>query len=116
MTRRIDAACSSRDYGCMLRAYSPPVVDAIASCQRALDLHPGARLPVRRPRRPRSRSRTPSAQHGESKYSLWTLFRLQFDLMTGFSAAPLRLFTLVGVGMARAFVVALRCLILPCAG
>jgi undecaprenyl-phosphate 4-deoxy-4-formamido-L-arabinose transferase len=38
---------------------------------------------------------------GESKYSLYKLIRLNFDLMTGFSVVPLQLFTLFG------FVVAL---------
>src|SRR5262249_34057684 len=33
---------------------------------------------------------------GESKYSLYKLFRLNFDLMTGFSVVPLQLFTLFG--------------------
>ena len=33
---------------------------------------------------------------GESKYSLYKLVRLNFDLMTGFSVVPLQLFTLLG--------------------
>ena len=47
-------------------------------------------------------------RHGESKYSLWKLFRLQFDLMTSFSVLPLRVTMGVGVVMAIvAFLVAL---------
>ena len=34
---------------------------------------------------------------GESKYSLYKLIRLNFDLMTGFSVVPLQLFALLGV-------------------
>ena len=33
---------------------------------------------------------------GESKYSLYRLVRLNFDLMTGFSVVPLQLFGLLG--------------------
>src|SRR5262249_31414480 len=53
---------------------------------------------------------------GESKYSLYKLIRLNFDLMTGFSLAPLEFFTLSGIAislLSLAFVVflALRRLI-----
>jgi undecaprenyl-phosphate 4-deoxy-4-formamido-L-arabinose transferase len=34
---------------------------------------------------------------GESKYSLYNLIRLNFDLMTGFSVVPLQLFALFGI-------------------
>jgi undecaprenyl-phosphate 4-deoxy-4-formamido-L-arabinose transferase len=34
---------------------------------------------------------------GESKYSLYSLIRLNFDLMTGFSVVPLQLFSMVGM-------------------
>ena len=34
---------------------------------------------------------------GESKYSLYKLIRLNFDLMTGFSVVPLQLFALLGI-------------------
>ena len=33
---------------------------------------------------------------GESKYSLYSLIRLNFDLMTGFSVVPLQVFSLIG--------------------
>jgi undecaprenyl-phosphate 4-deoxy-4-formamido-L-arabinose transferase len=42
---------------------------------------------------------------GESKYSLYRLIRLNFDLMTGFSVAPLQFFSMAG------FVIALLSLI-----
>ena len=45
---------------------------------------------------------------GESKYSLYSLIRLNFDLMTGFSLVPLQWFsmlgTLVSIGSASLFV------------
>jgi hypothetical protein len=35
---------------------------------------------------------------GESKYSLYSLIRLNFDLVTGFSLVPLQFFSLMGIG------------------
>src|SRR5207244_9118446 len=37
---------------------------------------------------------------GQSKYSLYRLVRLNFDLMTGFSTAPLQFFSLAGTVIA----------------
>jgi undecaprenyl-phosphate 4-deoxy-4-formamido-L-arabinose transferase len=37
---------------------------------------------------------------GESKYSLYRLIRLNFDLMTGFSIAPLQIYSILGTGIA----------------
>jgi undecaprenyl-phosphate 4-deoxy-4-formamido-L-arabinose transferase len=37
---------------------------------------------------------------GKSKYSLFSLMRLNFDLMTGFSTAPMRLFSGIGIVIA----------------
>jgi len=39
---------------------------------------------------------------GESKYPLYKLIRLNFDLVTGFSLVPLQLFSLVGIGLSLA--------------
>ena len=36
---------------------------------------------------------------GESKYSLYKLIRLNFDLVTGFSVVPLQLFSLFGIAV-----------------
>ena len=36
---------------------------------------------------------------GDSKYSMYKLLRLNFDLMTGFSNAPLQLFSLIGIAI-----------------
>jgi undecaprenyl-phosphate 4-deoxy-4-formamido-L-arabinose transferase len=45
---------------------------------------------------------------GRSKYSLYSLIRLNFDLITGFSVVPLQLFSMVGMAIAilSAFMVA----------
>jgi undecaprenyl-phosphate 4-deoxy-4-formamido-L-arabinose transferase len=39
---------------------------------------------------------------GKSKYSLYSLIRLNFDLMTGFSVVPLQLFSMLGMLIAGA--------------
>ncbi len=83
------------DYGCMLRAYSREVVDLINRCEESSTFIPAlaqsfARRPVEVPVAHAER------QRGASKYSLYRLFRLNFDLMTGFSVVPLQLFTLLG--------------------
>ena len=39
---------------------------------------------------------------GSSKYSLYSLIRLNFDLITGFSVVPLQLFSMVGMAVSRA--------------
>jgi len=38
-------------------------------------------------------------RQGESKYSLYKLIRLNFDLMTGFSVVPLQLFSMLGMAV-----------------
>ncbi len=80
------------DQGCMLRAYSRPVVRAVASCGDRSTFIPalaykfGAR-----------RTEVDVDHHersaGTSKYSYYKLIRLNFDLVTGFTLVPLQLFT-----------------------
>lgn len=84
-----------RDYGCMLRGYSREVVDQINVCEENSTFIPAlgllfARRPIEIPvaHEPRRTGRT--------KYSLFRLVRLNFDLMTGFSTVPLQIFTLLG--------------------
>ena len=45
---------------------------------------------------------------GESKYSLYKLIRLNFDLMTGFSVVPLQLFSIFGIGVSIVALAVLR--------
>ncbi len=84
------------DYGCMLRAYHRNVVDNINRCQEASTFIPALAQTFAA-----SPSEVPVAHaerlEGESKYSLYKLIRLNFDLMTGFSVVPLQLFALLGV-------------------
>jgi len=84
------------DYGCMLRAYHRNVVNNINRCQEASTFIPAlAQTFASSP----SEVEVAHAERleGESKYSLYKLIRLNFDLMTGFSVVPLQLFALLGI-------------------
>lgn len=84
------------DYGCMLRAYHRNVIDNINRCKETTTFIPAlAQTFSANPTEIRV-SHAERAE-GESKYSLYRLVRLNFDLMTGFSVVPLQLFALFGV-------------------
>ena len=98
MMRRILKGVEFRDYGCMLRAYSRPVVDSMLLCEERSPFIPAlacqfarriAEVPVGHADR----------AAGESKYSFWKLFKLQTDLVTGFTSEPLRAATLAGTAI-----------------
>ena len=87
------------DQGCMLRAYSREIVDAINSCREINTFIPAlAYTFAQRPVEIEVGHEERVA--GESKYSLYSLIRLNFDLMTAFSVVPLQLFSLVGMAIA----------------
>jgi undecaprenyl-phosphate 4-deoxy-4-formamido-L-arabinose transferase len=98
MVNRVTVAITGikmSDYGCMLRAYSREVVELINRSEEHSTFIPAlaqsiARHPAEVPVAHAERTA------GESKYSLYRLIRLNFDLMTGFSVVPLQLFTLLG--------------------
>ena len=84
------------DQGCMLRAYDRGIIDAINSCKEVNTFIPAlaytfARKPAEVVVEHEERA------EGESKYSLYSLIRLNFDLMTGFSVVPLQWFSMVGM-------------------
>src|SRR4029077_9638822 len=87
------------DQGCMLRGYHRSVIDALNRCSEASTYVPAlaytfARRPVE--------IEVAHAERtvGQSKYSLLHLIRLNFDLMTGFSVAPLQFFSMTGIVIA----------------
>ncbi len=83
------------DYGCMLRGYHRDVVDVMNASEEVSTFIPAlAQQYARRPVEIEVAHEERKA--GESKYSLYKLIRLNFDLMTGFSVVPLQLFTLLG--------------------
>ncbi len=87
------------DQGCMLRGYDRSVIDAVNRCTEVSTYVPAlaytfARHPVE--------IEVAHAERtvGQSKYSLLRLIRLNFDLMTGFSVAPLQFFSMSGIVIA----------------
>lgn len=81
------------DQGCMLRAYSREIIDAIVRSGAINTFIPAlaysfagnpTEVPVRHEER----------HAGVSNYSLYQLIRLNFDLVTGFSLVPLQYFTM----------------------
>ncbi len=84
------------DQGCMLRAYSSDIVAAINSCREINTFIPAlAYTFAQRPTEIEVAHEERAA--GDSKYSLYGLVRLNFDLVTGFSVMPLQLFSLSGI-------------------
>lgn len=84
------------DYGCMLRGYSRDVVDAMLLCKERHSFIPAlansfakriTEVPVAHAER----------AAGDSKYGLWKLINLQFDLLTSFSLLPLQMLSVLGV-------------------
>ena len=86
------------DQGNMLRAYGRNVIDLVNQCAEVNTFVPALAYKF---------SRKPTeivVEHeeraaGESKYSLYSLIRLNFDLMTGFSLVPLQFFSMLGITM-----------------
>ncbi|HEX2668923.1 MAG TPA: glycosyltransferase [Gammaproteobacteria bacterium] len=84
------------DQGCMLRAYSRHVIDAINNTSEINTFIPAlAYLYALKPVEIEVEHNEREA--GESKYSLYKLIRLNFDLVTGFSVVPLQVFSFFGV-------------------
>jgi undecaprenyl-phosphate 4-deoxy-4-formamido-L-arabinose transferase len=88
-----------KDYGCMLRAYRRNIIDYINMCTETSSFIPALanifakkiiEIEVAHEERKR----------GTSKYSLFKLFRLNFDLMTSFSLLPIQFFSMLGVVIA----------------
>jgi undecaprenyl-phosphate 4-deoxy-4-formamido-L-arabinose transferase len=86
------------DQGCMLRAYGRSVVDAVNDCPEMNTFIPAlAYLFARSPTEIQVSHAEREA--GESKYSMYSLLRLNFDLMTGFSIVPLQVYSVLGVAI-----------------
>ena len=86
------------DQGCMMRGYARSVVTALNQTREVNTFIPAlASLYAMRP------IEVPIAHEerfaGRSKYSLYSLVRLNFDLITGFSVVPLQLFSMVGMAV-----------------
>ena len=81
------------DQGCMLRAYSRAIIDAIVGSGAINTFIPA--LAYSFSGNPTEVGVRHEERHaGVSNYSLYKLIRLNFDLITGFSLMPLQLFTM----------------------
>ena len=104
------------DQGCMLRAYRRPIIDAIVSSGATNTFIPALAYSFAgNPTEVGVRHEERNA--GVSNYSLYKLVRLNFDLITGFSLAPLQAFTMFAMACAAGsfllvIILALRRLIL----
>ncbi len=85
-----------RDYGCMLRAYRRNIVDHLNMCTESSSFIPAlantfakkiVEIEVEHEER----------KKGTTKYSLFRLLRLNFDLMTAFSLLPIQVIGVLGV-------------------
>jgi undecaprenyl-phosphate 4-deoxy-4-formamido-L-arabinose transferase len=84
------------DQGNMLRAYHRNVVDLMNQCAEVNTFVPAlAYTFARKPTEITVEHEERAA--GESKYSLYSLIRLNFDLVTGFSLIPLQMFSMLGM-------------------
>jgi undecaprenyl-phosphate 4-deoxy-4-formamido-L-arabinose transferase len=84
------------DQGCMMRGYARSVVAALNQTREVNTFIPAlaslyAMNPIEVPIAHEERFA------GRSKYSMYSLIRLNFDLITGFSVVPLQLFSMVGM-------------------
>ena len=87
------------DQGCMLRAYDRTIVDAIKSSHEVNTFIPAlAYTYAGNPTEIEVAHEERAA--GDSKYSLYALIRLNFDLVTGFSIVPLQVFSILGMFVA----------------
>ena len=95
MLRERTTSIHMTDQGCMLRAYDRDIVNAINRCEEVNTFIPAlaytfannpAEIEVAHAER----------AAGTTKYSLYKLMRLNFDLVTGFSLAPLQAFSMAG--------------------
>jgi len=87
------------DYGCMLRAYRKPVVEAMLDCREHSTFIPILANSFAR-RTAEIEVNHDARRSGDSKYSIFKLIALQFDLLTSMSTFPLKVLSILGGGMA----------------
>ncbi len=93
---QMSTGVAMHDYGCMLRAYRRHIVAAMMQCSERSTFIPVLANSFAR------HTTEIEVQHaersaGDSKYSLWKLVNLQFDLLTSMTTFPLRLLNVLGI-------------------
>jgi undecaprenyl-phosphate 4-deoxy-4-formamido-L-arabinose transferase len=94
--RRRATGIKMMDHGCMLRAYRKYIIDEVVKTRETSTFITAlaqkfAGNPIDVPVSHKERNA------GNSKYGLYKLIRITFDLLTGFSLLPLQLFTMFGM-------------------
>ncbi|MFA0889406.1 MAG: glycosyltransferase [Synergistales bacterium] len=84
------------DYGCMMRGYNRRIITFINQCKETTTFIPALaqKFAINPMEIPIAHS---EREQGQSKYGLYRLIRLNFDLMTGFSLIPLQAVTMLGM-------------------
>ncbi|MDP3620869.1 MAG: glycosyltransferase [Polynucleobacter sp.] len=87
------------DQGCMLRGYHRRIVNLVRQCNESNTFIPALAYTFA------ANPTEITVKHeerfaGESKYTLYQLIRLNFDLVTGFSVMPLQIFSILGMLLA----------------
>lgn len=99
--RRKITGIEMRDHGCMLRAYKRLIIDQVVKTRETSTFITA--LAQKFAGNPIDIGVThEERQAGGSKYNLYKLIRITFDLMTGFSLVPLQIFTMFGMAISSA--------------
>jgi undecaprenyl-phosphate 4-deoxy-4-formamido-L-arabinose transferase len=88
-----------KDYGCMLRAYKRNIVDYINMCPESSSFIPALANTFAKPIVEIEVGHE-ERKVGTSKYSVFKLLRLNFDLMTNFSLLPIQFIGVLGIVIA----------------
>jgi undecaprenyl-phosphate 4-deoxy-4-formamido-L-arabinose transferase len=88
-----------RDYGCMLRAYRRNIVDYMNMCPESSSFIPALANTFAK-RITEIEVAHEERKKGTTKYSLFKLWRLNFDLMTSFSLWPIQIISTLGITIA----------------
>jgi undecaprenyl-phosphate 4-deoxy-4-formamido-L-arabinose transferase len=88
-----------KDYGCMLRAYRRNIVDYMNMCPESSSFIPALANTFAK-RITEIEVGHAERKTGTTKYSLFKLLRLNFDLMTNFSLYPIQFISMLGVVIA----------------
>jgi len=104
-----------RDYGCMLRAYRRNIIDYMNMCPESSSFIPALANTFAK-RIVEIEVEHEERTKGTSKYSVFKLLRLNFDLMTNFSLLPIQFIGVIGMivallGLAFAILLFMRRLI-----
>ncbi len=90
-----------RDYGCMLRAYRRELVQDMLQYQDVSTFIPALANSLAKDVAEIEVEHSPR-QRGRSKYHVFQLLKINFDLLTGFSLLPIQMLSLLGLGTALA--------------